>query len=222
MIAGLTKSITQMFESSLRRVLGKVLLMTIAVMAATWIIVATAIANVTISEIAWIDTMVGWLGGALTVVITLVLFAPIATLVGGLFQDEIARTVETRYYPDLPPGQSQTIGQSVNAGVRLLIWTLVVNLVCLPLYLLPIANIFIFFAVNGLLIGREYYQAVALRRMDPADAAAFRRRHRFRFWLAGIVIAVVFWIPVLNLTAPIFGTALMVHVFEGQRRRGLV
>ena len=219
MIAALSKSIAQMFEPSLRRVLGKVLVMTIAVLIVTWLVVGAVIANITISDIGWIDSLVGWLGGALTVVVTLILFAPIATLVGALFQDEVVRAVEARHYPDLPPGQSQTIGQSVGAGIRLLIWTLLVNLICLPLYLLPLANVLIFFAINGLLLGREYYEAVAIRRMNRVDALAFRKRYRFRFWAAGIIVSIVFWIPVLNLTGPILGTALMVHVFEDRRRR---
>ena len=220
MIAALSKSIAQMFESSLRRVLVKVLVMTIAVLVVTWFVVWGVIANITITDINWIDSLVGRLGGALmAVVVTLVLFAPIATLVGGLFQDEVVRSVEARHYPDLPPGQSQTIGQSVRAGIRLLIWTLLANLICLPLYLLPLANVLIFFAINGLLLGREYYEAVALRRMNRLDALSFRKRHRFRFWAAGIIVSIVFWIPVLNLTAPILGIALMVHVFEDRRRR---
>jgi uncharacterized protein involved in cysteine biosynthesis len=219
MIGALSKSLAQMFEPSLRRVLGKVLVATIAVFVVIWLIVGAVITNVTISDIGWLDTLVGWLGGAATFVVSLILFAPLATLVASVFLDEVANAVEAKHYPDLPVAQSQTIGQSVMAGVRLLIWTLLVNLLCLPLYLLPIANIVIFFAVNGLLIGREYYEVVAFRRMSRLDAAAFRRRGRFTFWQAGVVIAVVFWVPLLNLTAPILGTALMVHVFENRRRR---
>ncbi len=41
------------------------------------------------------------------------------------------------------------------------------------LFLAPFA-LFIFWAVNGFLLGREYAQMVAMRRMSRADARAFR------------------------------------------------
>ena len=66
------------------------------------------------------------------------------------------------------------------------------NLVMLPLY---IAAIFIaglgavlFYAVNGWLTGRMYYELVALRRLDPADVKAWRRANSGVLWLTGIVI----------------------------------
>lgn len=226
MISALTKSIAQLFERDLRRVLWKVLLATIAVLIAVWLAVGALLANTTLTEIGWLETVIDWLGGAVGVVVTLILFAPIATLVSGLFQDEVADAVEARHYPDLAPTDGQTIGQSVLSGLRLLGWTIVVNLICLPFYALftfsvvlsPFAPI-LFFGVNGLLLGREYYEAVALRRMSRSETTAFRRGHRFRLWLAGVLIALVFWVPVLNLAAPIIATALLVHVVQGRQRR---
>lgn len=222
MISALSKSIAQLFERDLRRVLWKVLLVTIAVLIAIWVAVGALLANTTLTEIGWLETVIDWLGGALGVVVTLILFAPIATMVSGLFQDEVADIVEARHYPGLALADSQTIGQSMISGLRLLGWTIVVNLLCLPLYaafmfsvvLSPFAPI-LFFAINGLLLGREYYEAVALRRMGRKEAAVVRRRHRFRLWFAGVLVALVFWVPVLNLAAPIVGTALLVHVVQG-------
>jgi uncharacterized protein involved in cysteine biosynthesis len=220
MFAALGKSFAQMFEPALRRALAKTLLLTLAVLVALWVGVGAALDAITFSESAWLDRVVAWLGGALAVIVTLVLFAPLATLVASLFQDEVAAAVEARHYPDLPPAAPQTIGQSVIAGVRLVVWSLAVNLLCLPLYvLLPVVNIVIFFAINGILLAREYFEVVALRRMARHAAGALRRRHRVRLWLAGVVVAVLFWVPVVNLAAPILGTALLVHVVEGCRRR---
>jgi len=219
MFAALGKATAQLFAPELRRILWRVLFLTVALFAALWFGVGYGLSLVTLSDIGWLDKLAGWLGGLLGAVVTLILFAPVATAVAALFQDAVADAVEARHYPDLAPAKGLTIGRSIWAGVRLLAWTVLVNLLCLPLYLLPVANLAIFFAVNGLLLGREYYEAVALRRLSERDAAAFRRRHRIAFWLAGIVIAVLFWVPVANLLAPILGTALMVHRFEGLRRR---
>lgn len=219
MLDALAKSIGQLFAPELRRVLWKILGATVLVFAALWTGSFALLDAVSFSDIAWLDRLAGWLGGLLGVVLTLVLFAPVATMVAAIFQDEVADAVEARHYPDLARAPGQPIGRQLAAGVRLVVWTLAVNLLCLPLYLLPVANVVIFFAVNGYLLSREYFEAVALRRADRRTASAFRRRHRLGLWLAGIVVAVVFWVPVVNLSAPILGTALFVHVIERRRRR---
>ena len=224
MLDDLGKSIGQLFEPELAAVLWKILGATILVFAGLWLGVGWLLGSVTVADIGWLDRLAGWLvsllGGVLAVVLTLVLFAPVATVVAALFQDQVADAVEARHYPDLAKAPGQPIGRQIAAGLRLLIWTVVVNLLCLPLYLLlPGANIVLFFAVNGWLLSREYFEAVALRRLERRPARAFRRRHRLSLWLAGVALAVVFWVPLVNLVAPVLGTALFVHVVERCRRR---
>ena len=41
-----------------------------------------------------------------------------------------------------------------------------------------------------------------------------RRANSGAVWCAGILIALASMIPLLNLVAPLFGTALMVHLFH--------
>jgi uncharacterized protein involved in cysteine biosynthesis len=190
------------------RPFGKTLLLTLAVLVGVWVGVGVALDAITFSESAWLDRAIAWLGAALAVIVTLMPFAPLATMVASLFQDEVAAAVEACHSPDLSPATTQPIGQSVIAAVRLVVWSLALNLLCLPLYvLLPVANMAILFALNGILLGREVF-----------EAAALRRRHRLRLWLAGVVVAVLFWVPVVDLAAPILGTALLVLVVEGGRR----
>jgi len=50
--------------------------------------------------------------------------------------------------------------------------------------------------------------------LPAAGAAALRRRHSGRIFLAGLVIAAVVAVPVLNLVTPLFATAFMVRVFK--------
>ena len=214
----LAKALAQLPERKLRWVVLKTLGGTLVVLIALWLGVGAIVDAWLDIDSGWLATLVGLLGSALAVVLTLALYAPAATLVASLFQEEAADAVEARHYPELGPAPGLPIAQSVLAAVRLLVWTIVVNLLCLPLYLLPVANVAIFFAVNGYLLSREYFEVVALRRMSRAEAAAFRRRHRLALWLAGVAVAVMFWVPLLNLLTPILGTAMMVHVIESRRR----
>ena len=92
-----------------------------------------------------------------------------------------------------------------------------------PLYLLllflPPFNLFVFYLLNGYLLGREYFEIVAVRRLDMATAKRLRRTYRGRVFMAGVVIALLLTVPLVNLITPIVATAFMLHVFEGLRRR---
>jgi uncharacterized protein involved in cysteine biosynthesis len=80
-------------------------------------------------------------------------------------------------------------------------------------------NLVLFLGLNGYLLGREYFDAVALRRADWRAAQRLWRQHRLRFVLTGTVVAALFVLPVVNLVAPIVGLAAAVHLVE--RFRGL-
>ena len=80
--------------------------------------------------------------------------------------------------------------------------------------LIPGVNIVAFFLVNGYLIGREYFEFAAMRFMAPADAKRLRKAHGGQVFVAGLVVALVLAIPIVNLLAPIFGTVLMVHLHK--------
>ena len=103
--------------------------------------------------------------------------------------------------------------------LRLTGLTLLLNLLALPAYLLlPGINLFLFLALNGYLLGREYFEVVALRRLDAAATRAARNRFGLRVFLGGVVIATLFALPLVNLVAPVVATAFMLHLFEALYR----
>ena len=103
--------------------------------------------------------------------------------------------------------------------MRLTGLTLLLNLLSLPVYLLvPGINLFLFLALNGYLLGRGYFELVALRRLDAGEARRVRRRFTGRVFLGGVVIAGLFALPFVNLVAPVVATAFMLHIFEALPR----
>ena len=90
----------------------------------------------------------------------------------------------------------------------------------MPLYLLPAANLVIYLALNGYLLGREYFELVAHQRLALGEARQQRRGQRGRLWLAGAAIAVMLMIPVFNLVAPVVAIAFMVHLVTPRLWRG--
>jgi CysZ protein len=80
--------------------------------------------------------------------------------------------------------------------------------------LLPIAGLPLFYAVNGFLLGREYFTVVAMRRIGRRAAKDMRRRHGALIWMAGVLMAVPLTVPVLNLVVPIIGAATFTHIYH--------
>jgi uncharacterized protein involved in cysteine biosynthesis len=70
------------------------------------------------------------------------------------------------------------------------------------------------YGLNGYLLGREYFEMPAFRRLSRPEAKAVFGQYRSRFVGGGIVIAFLSTLPIVNLIAPIIATAFMVHLFE--------
>jgi len=107
------------------------------------------------------------------------------------------------------------LGEAIAESAKFLGVIVGVNLLAVVFYLIfaPLAPL-IFWAVNGLLLGREYATQVAQRRLGTAGARVFRKRHRGQIWLAGMLMAVPLTIPLVNLLIPILGVASFTHLFH--------
>ena len=86
---------------------------------------------------AWLDDILTIAGSAAALVLAWLLFPVVVAATLGWFADDVARAVERRYYPDLPAPVGMGIGESVLATLRFTAVALTLNLLALPLYLLP-------------------------------------------------------------------------------------
>jgi CysZ protein len=110
------------------------------------------------------------------------------------------------------------MGEALWAALRFTAVVVVVNLGVLLLVLLPGINVTAFFVANAYLLGREYFEAVAIRFLPREAVAELRNRYAAQLFVAGLLIALVLAIPVVNLLTPLFATAFMVHVFKALGR----
>lgn len=149
------------------------------------------------------------------------LMIPVAALFVGFFLEEVAEAVEARHYPGLPPANPPGLLSNLGNAVRFAGVVVIANILAIILYFLagPLAP-FVFYAVNGYLLGREYFELVAARHMGFGSAVAFRRRHWARAWLAGTLMAVPLTVPVVNLFVPVLGVATVTHQFHRLWRPG--
>lgn len=166
----------------------------------------------------WLDEAAAWLASLIVIVLGILFFPGASNAISSLFLDSVSAAVEAKHYPELGPARPQPISEAIIEGVRFLGIAILVNLVLLPVYLLvPGLNLVIFYSANGYLLGREYFEMVALRRLSPAEMKELRKRKSGAVFLSGVLIAAVMTIPVLNLAGPVIATAFMLHRFERLR-----
>ncbi|MDC0959024.1 EI24 domain-containing protein [Planktomarina temperata] len=220
------KSIAQFDDPKFRRVLWRGLGLTIVLLIAACLLVNFGI-NQLLSS-AWAANLIGdqsWLGALIniggvlfTIALSIWLMVPVTSAIIALFLDEVAQAVEARHYPHLPKQTATKLQDQILVGIRFLGILLLANVGALILSMIvPLLAPFVFWATNGYLMGQEYFQMAAMRRMPRAQAQELYQRHRGSIWTAGILMAIPMSIPLVGLFIPILGAATFTHQFERLR-----
>jgi len=218
MLTALFRAFRALFSPPLPGLVALSFAITVVSFTVLWIGVAIGLDH--LPTLGW--RTINWLVDALGVVgamfLSWLVFPAVVTLIMGFFLERVAAAVEAMDYPGRGPPRRQSIHEIVATLFRLVLLSIALNLLALPLYLLlPVLNVLIYLALNGYLLGREYFEIVALRRLEPEAARAVRRRFGARVFVAGAIIAALFAVPFVNLVVPVIATAFMVHVFERLR-----
>lgn len=219
MIKAFYWAVLQLGDKAVRRYVWLGIGAASAIFAALWVAAGYALPHLAGFELAWLDALVAVLGASAVLVVSWLLFPGVASAVLALFLENVADAVEARHYPALPPAKPASIGEQIAAALRFLLVVVAFNLALLPLLLIPPVFPFVFYAVNGYLLGREYFELVALRRIGAEETKALRHGYRGRLWLAGTGVAFLLTVPGLNLVVPVVATAAMVHLFEAWRSK---
>lgn len=213
----------QLADARFRRVLLIGLALTIALLIGAisgfvWLIGTLTADSVTVpwvGEITWLDDIISWGSFFLFFVLSVFLMMPVASAITSMFLDEVAAAVEDRHYPHLPPARTVPFGDALVDTLNFLGVLIGANIMALILYLFfaPLAP-FIFWGLNGFLLGREYFTLAAMRRVGRAEAKELRRAHTGTIWLAGTLMAIPLSIPLVNLLIPIIGAATFTHLYH--------
>jgi CysZ protein len=230
MLAAFAKAVQQMPHPAFRRVVIRSAILAALVFVVLFYLVGWALAQIGDVRFFWItwvtakemiEFVSGWGFNILSGFIALFLFPWVASIFIGLFVEEIAEAVEKSHYPGDPPGRSMPMWRGLVTGLKFIAVLVVLNLLAIPAYIIgfffaPI-GILVFYGLNGYLLSREYFELVAHRHMDERTVQDMRRRNRWRLMPAGMLMAFLFTVPVVNLFMPIIAAAAMVHIFKGMR-----
>ncbi len=217
MLTSISRSAAQLSDPRIRRALIRSIALTIAILVPILAGVWFALDQVEVSQ-RWLHWIIDILGALALFVLAWVLFSVVASLVISFFLDEVADAVEARHYPGLAPARRQPLGELIREGLRFAGVSILLNVLALPIYalllFLPPTNLVVFYGLNGYLLSREYFELVAFRRRAPLEARRLRRAHPGQMLLVGVLIAFLLTVPLVNLIAPVFATALMVHLYH--------
>jgi CysZ protein len=220
LIQSLLRGFQQLFDPPTRRLVVFSVLLALGVLVLLAVILWFLLGQLGLLPWQWAQWVLDILTGVGLAFLVWLLFPAVLSATVSLFLDSVAGQVERVYYPGLPPPRHQAIHAALWNGLKLALIAIGLNILALPIYFVPLLNFFVFYILNGYLLGREYFEAVALRRLGAGEAKELWRREKGRLIVAGVVITLMLTVPILNLVAPVVATAFMIHLFESMRVAG--
>jgi CysZ protein len=216
----LARSVAQLTDKTFLGVLAVSLACSAAVFMALHLAVLWAVHRALAHASGWLAWSADLLGGFGAALLGMWLFLPLAAGIATLFIDRVARAVERRYYPTLPPAPGGSLLAELADALALVWRILLLSLLALVLALvLPGIGLLLAWAIGAYAIGRGLFMTVALRRFDRRAAALLYAANRPAVLVQGGVMALAGYLPGFNLLIPVLGTAAMVHVLDDAMRR---
>lgn len=168
-----------------------------------------------IGEVTWLNDLVSWTALISMIILSIFLMVPVASAITSMFLDDVADAVEDRHYPQFGKAERVPWGDAMRDTVNFLGVLIAANILAIVLYVMfPPFSPFIFWGLNGFLLGREYFTLAAMRREGRAGAKALRKRHAGKIWIAGTLMAMPLSLPLVNLVIPILGAATFTHLYH--------
>ena len=216
----LAHAIAKAFHNLLNPGILKLLLLSILLYIAGWLGLATGIAAL-ITHFVPAEEMpfgLGWLASGIgSGMLAWFLFPLLYPVLISFFDEAMADKIERSDYPELPRA-NPPFWPTFWHDIRFTLKALLLNIVCFPLYFLPLIGQLLYFGMNGYLLGAQFFRMAAGRRVDKQETETLLKEHKNTITLAGAAIMLCATIPFLNLAAPVLGVATLLHVFHAIRK----
>jgi len=177
----------------------------------TWIIIEIGSQYAGVSGMLSLPVhLFGSIVGGMVAWFFLPLFYPILI---SFFVGSISESIEREDYPQLPksnPPFWPTFWQDAWFSVK----AIAINILCLPIYLVPLVGLVVYYTVNGYLLGKQFFWMAAGRHVSHGEADILLRKGRNTVFIAGVTMMVCATLPLIGLVAPVLGVALMLHLFH--------
>lgn len=159
------------------------------------------------------------IGLAMGLLLIWFLFRSVAILVIWIFADDIAEAIEWEHYSHSALSATKPSWmKSLVIGLRSLLRAIVYNLLALPLYIIALFTVvgtpIIFLIINGLLLGKELEEMIALRHQSPIDSTNDWAMGKFERFSLGFAMNAAMMIPFVNFLIPVIGVAAATHMMH--------
>ncbi|WP_435258151.1 EI24 domain-containing protein [Thioclava sp. FR2] len=221
------KALGQLGDRRFRRVLWIGVLLSLALLVGVYALFLLFIQWATpevieipfVGPVGGVDTLLSWGSALFMIGLSVFLMMPVASAFTGFFLEDVAQAVEDRHYPSLPPVKRMAFLDNLVESLNFFGLLIAVNAGAILLYgfagpFIPV----VFWAVNGFLLGREYFTMVAARRLGRQGAKDLRSAHAGKIWMAGVLMAAPLSVPLVNLLIPVLGAATFTHMFHRLHR----
>jgi len=139
------------------------------------------------------------------------LYPPFSTIVSGFFLESISKKTQ-KILGNNCKGSISFLG-GVIAGIRILGLTTLIFIVIILLKIIFSLNIYftIFLQIlaAGYILGKEYYEIIALQIFPYNTVSLFRKKNFLAINICGLICTFFFLLPILNLLAPIISIITM-------------
>ena len=226
MITFFSLAVVQLFDKSFQKMLWISIVASTITFLVFWLFVGYTLLETELFSTGWFYGIFDWIfikitnifGSILIFVLTWFLFPSIVTLIVTFFLEKVIDAVEEKHYPNLSKTRPQSMLEIGSITIKFMILSITLNLLVIPFYLIffflgPL-NLFIFYILNGYLLGKEYFELVAYRRLEPNKANDLFKRYRINVFSVGLISALLMTIPLVNMAAPIISVAAMVHLIQ--------
>lgn len=219
MLHSVFRTIGAIFDIALWRIILITAMLNIVVWT-VFVVVIWQIMDLTVwQRVHWLETLVDTFSIGAAMVIAWFLFPLTFPVVASFFDGQIVRHIEKRYYPEsanLPRPQTAMVKELSHEGLFLL-KVLGINIILLPIYFIPLINFFVYSAVNGYLLGREFFGMVTSHYHTPAERNALYKKHRTTIIWGGVLLLMVAAVPLVNLCVPVLAVVFMMHLYHRLR-----
>ena len=231
MIAFFSLAIIQLFDKSLQKTLWIGIVGSAVIFLIIWLAVGHTLSQIELFSPGRFFGIFDWVfvkiadifGGAIIFIVTWFLFPSVVTLIITFFLENVIQAVEKKHYPNLQETRRQGITEIGIITLKFTLLSIILNILVLPFYIgfffLGPLNLLIFYALNGYLLGREYFELVAYRRLEPDKAGVLYRSFQVQVFIAGVISAFIMTIPIVNMVGPIILAATMVHLIQRCKNR---
>ncbi len=195
-------------------ILGLTLLATLAIFAGFYISTNAFITHYT-EDLFWpLSSIVDFLGSSTSLLLSYFLFPLTFPIISSLFAEKIFVHMESKHYHISINPRINSFAARMIESIKFVVKALFLNLLALPLYLIPIIGIVLYYYINAYLFGKEYFDMTAHRYSEIKTAKQDYKTNRFSILSTGLLICLMSTFPIINLFAPILAIIIMAHLYH--------